>query len=103
LSLHNSLNTGDVFILDAGLKLYLFNGAKANHAEKARGVEMIAKIKVCARRSQRTALHCQLSAVYSSSKHVTHMQSFQLLLKNILLTLVLCVSKLRVAAICLLL
>jgi Gelsolin repeat len=47
LLLHNnSLNTGDVFILDAGLKLYLFNGAKANHAEKARGVEMIAKIKV---------------------------------------------------------
>jgi hypothetical protein len=32
----SSLNQGDVFILDAGLKLYLFNGSQANKYEKAK-------------------------------------------------------------------
>jgi len=40
-----SLNTGDVFILDAGMALYLFNGKDANRAEKRKGYEMIQKIK----------------------------------------------------------
>jgi Gelsolin repeat len=41
-----SLNTGDVFILDAGLALYLYNGEGASRAEKLKGVETIARIKV---------------------------------------------------------
>jgi len=40
-----SLNTGDVFILDMGLKLYLFNGKDANREEKNKGYKMIQKIK----------------------------------------------------------
>jgi hypothetical protein len=42
---HASLNTGDVFILDKGLTLFLYNGAQANRYEKAKGVEVIQKIK----------------------------------------------------------
>ncbi|CAM9791013.1 unnamed protein product, partial [Chrysoparadoxa australica] len=41
----SSLNTGDVFILDAGLKLYLYFGAGANKFEKNKGVESINRIK----------------------------------------------------------
>jgi hypothetical protein len=41
----DSLNKGDVFILDAGLKIYLFNGPTANNAERAKGVEVAAHIK----------------------------------------------------------
>ncbi|KAG5175370.1 villin [Tribonema minus] len=41
----SSLNTGDVFILDAGLTLYLYNGAGASRAEKSKGVETITRIK----------------------------------------------------------
>lgn len=32
-----SLNAGDVFILDAGLKIYIFNGRFANKFEKTKG------------------------------------------------------------------
>lgn len=32
-----SLNAGDVFILDAGLKIYIFNGRYANKFEKTKG------------------------------------------------------------------
>ncbi|CAM9268509.1 unnamed protein product [Phaeothamnion confervicola] len=41
----DSLNKGDVFILDAGLTLYLWNGPNANKFEKAKGVEMVGRIK----------------------------------------------------------
>jgi len=34
-----SLNSGDVFILDAGLKLYQFNGRKAGPQEKMKGAQ----------------------------------------------------------------
>lgn len=40
-----SLNKGDVFILDAGLKIYLFNGPTSNNFERAKGVEVAAHIK----------------------------------------------------------
>jgi advillin len=40
-----SLNTGDVFILDAGLKIYIFNGQDANRSEKSKGVEVATKIR----------------------------------------------------------
>jgi len=40
-----SLNTGDVFILDAGLKVYIYNGATANRYEKAKGIEVANKIR----------------------------------------------------------
>ena len=42
----DSLNTGDVFILDAGLKLYLWSGAEANMYEKSKGVQTMQRIKV---------------------------------------------------------
>lgn len=42
----DSLNTGDVFILDAGLKLYLWSGADANMYEKSKGVQTMQRIKV---------------------------------------------------------
>lgn len=32
-----SLNKGDVFILDAGFKIYIFNGPTSNLYEKAKG------------------------------------------------------------------
>lgn len=39
-----SLNKGDVFILDAGLTIYIFNGLSANTHEKAKGVEVASNI-----------------------------------------------------------
>lgn len=39
-----SLNKGDVFILDAGLKIYLFNGPTSNNYERAKGVEVASNI-----------------------------------------------------------
>jgi len=41
---NQSLNKGDVFILDMGLALFLYNGVSANRYEKAKGCEMIQKI-----------------------------------------------------------
>jgi gelsolin len=35
-----SLNSGDVFILDAGLQVYQFNGSKAGPAEKSKGASV---------------------------------------------------------------
>jgi len=35
-----SLNSGDVFVLDAGLKIYQWNGSKAGGAEKARASQL---------------------------------------------------------------
>jgi len=40
-----SMNQGDVFILDAGLTLYQWNGPKANKYEKFKGIEMLNQIK----------------------------------------------------------
>ena len=39
-----SLNTGDVFILDLGLKLFQWNGPDANKYEKAKAAEMTMKL-----------------------------------------------------------
>jgi hypothetical protein len=41
----SSLNEGDVFILDAGLTLFQWNGRGANRQEKFKGLEMITAIK----------------------------------------------------------
>lgn len=41
----DSLNEGDVFILDAGLELYQWNGKQANKYEKFRGLELVTQIK----------------------------------------------------------
>lgn len=40
-----SLNEGDVFILDKGLKLFLWNGKDANRFEKAKGVQLLVKLR----------------------------------------------------------
>jgi len=37
---HKSLNSGDVFILDAGLKLFQFNGTKSGPQEKMKGAQL---------------------------------------------------------------
>jgi len=37
---YTSLNSGDVFILDAGLKLYQFNGTKSGPQEKMKGAQL---------------------------------------------------------------
>lgn len=42
---HSSLNQNDVFLLDNGLTLYLFNGTNANRMEKTKGADVIRQIK----------------------------------------------------------
>ena len=37
---HQSLNSGDVFILDAGLDIYQWNGSKAGPQEKMKGAQL---------------------------------------------------------------
>jgi len=37
---HKSLNSGDVFILDAGLKIYQWNGTKSGPQEKMKGAQL---------------------------------------------------------------
>jgi len=39
-SSHNSLNAGDVFLLDAGLAIYQWNGSKAGPQEKMKGAQL---------------------------------------------------------------
>jgi hypothetical protein len=41
----NSLNEGDVFILDLGMKLFFWPGLEANVNEKVKGMEIIFNIK----------------------------------------------------------
>ena len=41
----SSLNSGDVFLLDAGLTLYQWNGGEASRAEKAKGAQIAQSIK----------------------------------------------------------
>eukprot|EP00499_Haloplacidia_sp_CaronLabIsolate_P008058 CAMPEP_0196782858 /NCGR_PEP_ID=MMETSP1104-20130614/12172_1 /TAXON_ID=33652 /ORGANISM="Cafeteria sp., Strain Caron Lab Isolate" /LENGTH=839 /DNA_ID=CAMNT_0042153103 /DNA_START=26 /DNA_END=2545 /DNA_ORIENTATION=+ len=41
----SSMNQGDVFVLDKGLVLFLWNGAEANRFEKAKGVELVVKLR----------------------------------------------------------
>jgi len=41
----DSLNDGDVFILDLGLTIYQWNGSKASRQEKSKGVDVAIKIK----------------------------------------------------------
>lgn len=40
-----SMNSGDVFILDAGLTLYQWNGADSNKYERAKALDVVQKIK----------------------------------------------------------
>jgi hypothetical protein len=42
---HASLNSGDVFILDAGLKLYQWNGKGSNKYERAKALDVVKRIK----------------------------------------------------------
>lgn len=42
---NTSLNTGDVFILDMGLNLFLYFGESSNKAERSKGLDVINKIK----------------------------------------------------------
>eukprot|EP01114_Cavostelium_apophysatum_P007459 TRINITY_DN19562_c0_g1_i1.p1 TRINITY_DN19562_c0_g1~~TRINITY_DN19562_c0_g1_i1.p1 ORF type:complete len:369 (-),score=119.52 TRINITY_DN19562_c0_g1_i1:73-1179(-) len=51
----NSLNSGDVFILDAGLQVYQWNGKKAGPQEKQKGAELSRAI--CNERKGRAKSH----------------------------------------------
>ncbi len=42
---HSSLNEGDVFILDLGMKLFFFPGVECNVNEKVKGMEILFNIK----------------------------------------------------------
>jgi hypothetical protein len=42
----SSINKGDVFILDTGLKIFIFNGPLANKFEKAKGIEVASHINI---------------------------------------------------------
>jgi len=42
---HSSMNTGDCFLLDKGLKLFLYSGPEANRAEKAKALELALRIR----------------------------------------------------------
>lgn len=42
---HSSLNMGDCFMLDKGLKLYLYHVPEANRAEKTKVLELILRIR----------------------------------------------------------
>lgn len=42
---NTSLNTGDVFILDMGLNLFLYFGENSNKAERSKGLDVINKIR----------------------------------------------------------
>jgi hypothetical protein len=42
---NTSLNTGDVFILDMGLNLFLYFGEHSNKAERSKGLDVINKIR----------------------------------------------------------
>jgi Gelsolin repeat len=48
VSLCRSLNTGDAFVLDAGLTLYVWAGPAANSVEKGKAVQTASDIKVYA-------------------------------------------------------
>lgn len=52
---HESLNSGDVFILDAGLTLVQMNGSKASLMEKQKGGELLRSI--CAERFGKPVTH----------------------------------------------
>eukprot|EP01041_Mallomonas_annulata_P004763 gene4763-9474_t len=42
----DSLNINDVFILDAGMLIFVYNGSRANLCEKAKGVDVACQIRV---------------------------------------------------------
>ena len=41
----SSLNQGDSFILDMGLKLFLWNGSEANRYEKAKALQVLTRLR----------------------------------------------------------
>lgn len=49
---NTSLTADDVYVLDAGLELYVFNGKTANRMEKAKGLEFVRKLNNDARGSR---------------------------------------------------
>lgn len=53
----SSLNHGDVFILDAGLSIYQWNGKEANKYEKHKGLEIATKIKDDERGGKAQVIH----------------------------------------------
>ena len=54
-----SLNQGDVFILDEGLRLFVFNGPSANVYEKAKGIECAVAINSDERHGKATIIRME--------------------------------------------
>jgi len=55
----SSLNAGDVFVLDMGLKLIQWNGSEANRREKAKALDVCDDIKGDERGGKATILACE--------------------------------------------
>jgi hypothetical protein len=53
---YKSLNKGDVFILDAYNKLYVWTGSKANRMEVAKGVDVANRIRDKERKTRATVV-----------------------------------------------
>lgn len=54
-----SLNKGDVFILDTGLKIYIFNGPTANKYEKTKAIEVAQHINSDSRGGRAQIIHLE--------------------------------------------
>ena len=61
----NSMNSGDVFILDLGLTIYVWNGKKSGRLEKIKGLDVARKI-----RDEERGGRAKLEAVGMSHKGV---------------------------------
>ena len=58
----SSLNSGDVFVLDLGLKLIQWNGSEANKREKAKALDVVSDIKDDERGGKATVEACDQGA-----------------------------------------
>jgi len=56
---NKSLNKGDVFILDLGLEIYIFNGPLSNRKEKSKGVEVASRIDSDERSGRAHIIHLE--------------------------------------------
>ena len=55
----SSLNKGDVFILDAGLKIFIFNGPTSNKFERIKGIEVAESIDADERGGRAAIVHLE--------------------------------------------
>ena len=68
---NKSLNSGDVFILDLGLSIYVFNAPGANRMERAKGTEVANQINSDERsgRAKVRVYHTNISTKVNTFQH----------------------------------